>query len=123
MPKPRSGTSYRLSEDAQDLLARLVDRFGLTKTGVVEMAIRNLADGTTADLNLSEADLRRRLCHSLIDHLNDQGLAEAVESLAEMVRFYENPPPACRVLPQGVPINAAWGETRVRPVYPVTEED
>jgi hypothetical protein len=43
MAKPRSGTSYRLSEDAQDLLGRLANRLGLTKTGVVEMAIRKLA--------------------------------------------------------------------------------
>jgi hypothetical protein len=43
MPKPRSGTSYRLSEDAQALLGRLTARLGLTKTGVLEMAIRKLA--------------------------------------------------------------------------------
>lgn len=43
MPKPRGGTSYRLSEDAQELLGRLADRLGLTKTSVVEMAIRKLA--------------------------------------------------------------------------------
>ena len=43
MPKPRSGTSYRLSEDAQELLGRLAGRLGLTKTSVVEMAIRKLA--------------------------------------------------------------------------------
>ncbi len=43
MPKPRSGTSYRLSEDAQDLLARLATHLGVTKTGVLEMAIRKLA--------------------------------------------------------------------------------
>jgi predicted transcriptional regulator len=43
MPKPRSGTSYRLSDDAQDLLAKLASRLGLTKTSVLEMAIRKLA--------------------------------------------------------------------------------
>lgn len=43
MPKPRSGTSYRLSEEAQNLLGRLACRFGLTKTSVLEMAIRKLA--------------------------------------------------------------------------------
>lgn len=43
MPKRRSGTSYRLSEDAQDLLATLASRLGLTKTSVLEMAIRKLA--------------------------------------------------------------------------------
>ncbi len=43
MPKPRSGTSYRLSENAQDLLGRLAGHLGLTRTGVLEMAIRKLA--------------------------------------------------------------------------------
>jgi hypothetical protein len=43
MPKPRSGTSYRLSQDAQDLLTRLATRLGLTKTAVLEMSIRKLA--------------------------------------------------------------------------------
>lgn len=49
MPKPRGGTSYRLSTDAQDLLARLADRLGLTKTGVLEMAIRKLAHAELGD--------------------------------------------------------------------------
>jgi len=43
MPKPRGGTSYRLSEGAQELLHLLAGRLGLTKTAVLEMAIRKLA--------------------------------------------------------------------------------
>lgn len=43
MPKPKGSTSYRLSDDAQSLLARLANRLGLSKTSVVEMAIRKLA--------------------------------------------------------------------------------
>jgi hypothetical protein len=43
MPKPRGGTSYRLSEEAQGLLTRLSGRLGLSKTGVLEVAIRKLA--------------------------------------------------------------------------------
>jgi hypothetical protein len=43
MPKPKSGTSYRLSQDAQHLLTSLAGKLGLTKTGVLEMAIRKLA--------------------------------------------------------------------------------
>jgi hypothetical protein len=43
MPKPRGGTSYRLSDDAQVLLGVLASRLGLTKTSVLEMAIRKLA--------------------------------------------------------------------------------
>jgi len=43
MPKPRGGTSYRLSEGAQALLSQLSDHLGVTKTGILEMAIRKLA--------------------------------------------------------------------------------
>jgi hypothetical protein len=43
MPKPRGGTSYRLSEEAQELLTRLAGRLGIPKTGVLEVAIRKLA--------------------------------------------------------------------------------
>ena len=49
MPKPRSGTSYRLSEDAQALLGKLSGRLGLTRTAVLEMAIRKLAYTELAD--------------------------------------------------------------------------
>src|SRR5271157_5331619 len=58
MPKPRSGTSYRLSEDAQELLGRLAGRLGLTKTSVVEMAIRKLA---FAELGEEDAGVDPRL--------------------------------------------------------------
>jgi hypothetical protein len=43
MAKPRGATSYRLSEDAQGMLAGLATRLGLSKTAVLEMAIRKLA--------------------------------------------------------------------------------
>jgi predicted transcriptional regulator len=56
MSKPRGGTSYRLSADAQDLLMRLADRLGLTKTGVLEMAIRKLA---RAELGEAEQNVDR----------------------------------------------------------------
>jgi hypothetical protein len=42
MSKPRGGTSYRLSEDAQSILTQLALRLGLTKTSVLELAIRKL---------------------------------------------------------------------------------
>jgi hypothetical protein len=57
MPKPRSGTSYRLSEEAQELLGRLSSRLGLTKTSVLEMAIRKLA---YAELGEGEAAVAPR---------------------------------------------------------------
>jgi hypothetical protein len=42
MPKPRGATSYRLSSDAQCLLTRMASQMGLTKTAVLELAIRKL---------------------------------------------------------------------------------
>jgi predicted DNA-binding protein len=49
MPKPRSGTSYRLSGEAHNLLNKLACRLGLTKTSVLEMAIRKLAYAELGD--------------------------------------------------------------------------
>jgi hypothetical protein len=43
MPKPRSGSSYRLSEEAQELVGRLSEWLGVSRTGILEMAIRKLA--------------------------------------------------------------------------------
>jgi hypothetical protein len=43
MPKPRGGTSYRFSSEAQELLARLADALGVSKTAVIEMALRKVA--------------------------------------------------------------------------------
>ncbi len=43
MGKPKGATSYRLSEDAQTMLAALAEQFGVSKTGVLEIAIRKLA--------------------------------------------------------------------------------
>jgi hypothetical protein len=43
MAKPKGATSYRLSEDAQQMIVALADRLGLSKTGVLELAVRKLA--------------------------------------------------------------------------------
>jgi hypothetical protein len=43
MGKPKGATSYRLARDTQHLLAALAERLGLSKTAVVEMAVRKLA--------------------------------------------------------------------------------
>jgi hypothetical protein len=43
MPKPRTGTSVRFSEEAEGLLAALTARLGLTKTAILEVAIRKFA--------------------------------------------------------------------------------
>jgi hypothetical protein len=43
MAKPKGATSYRFSEDAQRMIIALADHLGVSKTGVLEMAVRKLA--------------------------------------------------------------------------------
>lgn len=42
-PKGKLSTSYRLTEEALDLLDWLADRGGVTKSAVLERAVRELA--------------------------------------------------------------------------------
>jgi hypothetical protein len=79
---------------------------------------------TTDDLELSETDRKRLLCHVLIQHLDEHGLLEALETLAEMVHFQQNPPPPPPwAVPAGPSVRVQVGETIVRPVFPITEVD
>jgi predicted transcriptional regulator len=43
MPTEKRSTTFRLSEEARDLLEQLAQRHGITQTAVLEMAIRDLA--------------------------------------------------------------------------------
>jgi hypothetical protein len=43
MPSTRSPSSYRLSDEALDLIDKLAGILGVSKTSVLEMAIRQLA--------------------------------------------------------------------------------
>lgn len=43
MPKPKGATSLRLSEDALIMLRGLADSLGVSKTAVLEIAIREMA--------------------------------------------------------------------------------
>ena len=43
MPKPKGATSLRISSEAQQLLEALADKFQITKTAVLEVAIRDYA--------------------------------------------------------------------------------
>jgi hypothetical protein len=72
---------------------------------------------------LSESDMQRLVCHAMIQCLDDRGLREAVDSLSDMVRFYQNPPPPYLVVPEGPSVPVKMGPPEVRPVFPVTEED
>lgn len=78
--------------------------------------------GTSDSEELSDSQLRRLLCHALLQRLPDEGLAEAMQSLADMNEFYRLPrfvPP--QPLPQkSIPVRI--GETILAPVYPVTED-
>jgi hypothetical protein len=72
MTKPRSGTSYRLSEGTQKLLDHLSVRLGITKTSVVEMAVRKLAFA-----ELGEAECEPCLVPAVSLHENPSGLRQA----------------------------------------------
>lgn len=78
--------------------------------------------GTSATAELPEAVLKRLLCHALLQHLPDEGLDEAVQSLFDMNEFYRlpryvPPPPLPR---KSIPVRI--GEAIIAPVYPVTED-
>ena len=77
--------------------------------------------GASGPFGIPEPVLDRLRCHFLLTQLPDQAVPDAMECLADMVGFYENPPPPYRLLPQGPPITGTIGETIVRPVYPVTD--
>jgi hypothetical protein len=77
---------------------------------------------TTDAVEIPEPLLSRLLCHALVQMLPEAGLPEAVESLSDMVQFYQNPPPAYRLLPHGPSVPIQIGPPVVRPVFPVTEE-
>lgn len=79
--------------------------------------------GTSAAVELPEAILKRLFCHALLQHVPDEGLDEAVQSLFDMNEFYRLPryvPPP--LLPRkSIPVRMGAGY--VRPVFPVTEEE
>ena len=124
MAKPTNATNNHPGAEAQRAIAVLAERLGCSEADVVKTAVLKLAAaelGEAADV--PEPLKSRLLCVRLIEALDDRGLPEAVESLTEMVRFYEEPPPPYRDLPEGESIPAQWGEKVVRPVFPVTEEE
>jgi hypothetical protein len=78
--------------------------------------------GTSAAVELPEAILKRLFCHALLQHVPDEGLDEAVQSLFDMNEFYRLPrhvPPP--LLPRKS-MPARMGEAIIAPVYPVTED-
>lgn len=78
--------------------------------------------GTAAHVELSEPLKLRLFCHFLLTQLPDAGLPEAVETLAEMWRFYREPPVQTPALPPPSSWPVTLGAACVRPVFPVTED-
>jgi hypothetical protein len=78
--------------------------------------------GTTDELELSEADTNRLFCLALIQHLPDDALAEAAESLAAIYEFHQLPRARPPVLAVSETIPARITGTYVRPVFPIREE-
>lgn len=73
----------------------------------------------------SQADLNRLFCHVLIHQLPDEGLGEAVESLAEMCEFHARLPAPHPTLSQPAPqpIKVKFLGTRVETYPSVLELD
>jgi len=95
----------------------------LNKEGGPSLLIGLHFFGTTGVFDLPEPIMAKLVCHSLLQHLPDEAMPEAVESLLLMREFYSVP----RVEPKQVlpapPIPARWGETRTAQVVPVTEDE
>lgn len=90
--------------------------------GHVEHLVSFHHQATSGEPDVPEPLKARIVCQFLLSQLPDEGLAEALESLVQMWRFYQAPvvpPPA---LPAPARIPARLGEAYVRPVFPVTEE-
>ncbi len=90
--------------------------------GHVDHVVRFHCLGTSGKLDLPEP-LRSRLAgHFLLTQIPDEGMAEALEALAEMWRFYRERRPFQPALPPAPSVPAAMREPCVRPVFPVAEE-
>lgn len=90
--------------------------------GNVEHLVRFHYLDTCGETDVPEPVKARIACHFLLSQIPDEGMSEALETLAQMWQFYRTPvlpPPA---LPAPARIPAKLGETYVRPVFPVTEE-
>jgi predicted DNA-binding protein len=54
------GTSFRLSPPALEIIEKLAEQLGVSKTSVIEIAVRNLAGGQTAKHSDAEAKADRK---------------------------------------------------------------
>lgn len=59
--------------------------------------------------------------HAMVDVLPDRAITELIETLREMVSFYNNLPSSCLSLPSKE-VQAKAGETYQRPSFQIVEE-
>jgi hypothetical protein len=78
--------------------------------------------GTTNELEVPAAMGTRILCHLLVSQIPERGLAEALESLFEMWRFYREPVPKLIEPPRPQSLPAKLGATYDRPPFHITED-
>ncbi len=78
--------------------------------------------GTSGETDLPEPIKARLLCHFLLTRIPDEGLPEALESLAGMWMFYQTPTPHPPALPSARSVPARLTGSYAEPVYPVTED-
>ena len=78
--------------------------------------------GTGSVIDLPEATRARLACHFILTQLPDQGLSEALDTLAEMWRFYADRTPGHAELPAPSPMTATLEPPYERPAFSVGEE-
>jgi hypothetical protein len=78
--------------------------------------------GTSTEPGLPEPVQARLICHLLLNQIPERGLAEALESLLEILRFHREPVP--RMMESAPPesIPATLGAMYDRPPFHVTED-
>ena len=85
------------------------------------MALELFLHTTYGTVDLRPEDVERIRCHVFIMQLKDRGLAEAVESLRDMVGFYsEEPAPA--LSPPVHSVQGKIGRSYTSTVPPISEE-
>jgi hypothetical protein len=77
---------------------------------------------TSGEPDVPEPLKARIACHFLLSQIPDEGMSEALESLAGLWLFYHLPPPSPRQLPVSPRVPVKVTREYVRPVFPVTEE-
>lgn len=78
---------------------------------------------TSDSVQIPESILIRLACHALVHRLPTEALPETIESLVELQEFYAARKQPALSIPSSSSRPASWGETIVRPVFPITEDE